>query len=187
MKRKAARHTVDKRGRSRRSDKKKFIQPQSLGEFHAMPKSSQEIWDKIGQVTTEVRLGATLTQASRKFGIDRRLVPRLGKPAFRKLSNGRWAAKKSDRLLRVLPLPSREGLIDIGVGDSRQATVIGKYWNAVDLYINTGDDSGLHVFQGKHIVDADGKRVLLMTDIHELDRQGSAGNLSFETLYARVA
>jgi len=152
-----------------------------------MPKSTQEIWDKIGQVTTEVRLGATLTQASRKFGIDRRLVSRLGKPAFRKLNNGRWAAKKSDRLLRVLPLPSREGLIDIGVGDSRQATVIGKYWNAVDLYLNTGDHSGLHAFQGKHIVDTDGKRVLLMTDIRELDRQGSAGNLSFETLYARVA
>jgi hypothetical protein len=187
MKRKPARRTVDKRGRSRRSDKKKFIQPRSLGEFLAMPKSSQEIWDKIGQVTTEVRLDATLTQASRKFGIARRLVSRLGKPAFRKLSNGRWAAKKSDRLLRVLPLPSREGLIDIGVGDSRQATVIGKYWNAVDLYLSRGDDSGLNAFQGKHIIDADGKRVLLMTDIRELDRLGSAGNLSFESLYARVA
>jgi hypothetical protein len=187
MKHKPAGHTVDKRGRSRRSTNKKFVQPQSLKDFLVMPKSSQEIWDAIGQATTEVRLGATLTQASRKFGIDRRLVSRLGKPAFRKLSNGRWAAKKSDRLLRVLPLPSREGLIDIGVGDSRQATVIGKYWNAVDLYINTGDDSGLHAFQGKHIIDADGKSVLLMTDVRELDRLGSAGNLSFESLYARVA
>jgi hypothetical protein len=187
MKRKPARHTVDKRGSSRRSDQTKFIQPRSLTEFFAMPKSSQDIWDAIGQVTTEVRLGATLTQASRKLGIDRRLVSRLGKPAFRKLSNGRWAAKKSDRLLRVLRLPSREGLIDIGVGDSRQATVIGKYWNAVDLYINTGDDSGLHAFQGKHIIDADEKSVLLMTDVRELDRLGSAGNLSFESLYARVA
>jgi len=65
--------------------------------------------------------------------------------------------------------------------------VIGKYWNAVDLYLNTGDDSGLDAFQGKHIIDADGKRVLLMTDVRELDRLGSAGNLSFESLYARVA
>jgi hypothetical protein len=158
-----------------------------LEEFLAMPKSSQEIWDKIGQVTTEVRLGTTLTQASRKFGIDPRMVKRLAKPGLRKLRNGRWAAKKSDRLLRVLPLPSREGLIDIGVGDSRQATVIGKYWNAVDLYLSSGDESALHAFQGKYMIDSDGKRVPLMTDIHELDRLGSAGNLSFESLYARVA
>jgi len=77
MKRKPAHRTVDNRGRSRRSNNKKFIQPRSLGEFLAMPKSNQEIWDAIGQVTTEVRLGATLTQASIKFGVDRRLVSRL--------------------------------------------------------------------------------------------------------------
>jgi hypothetical protein len=186
MKRKPARHTV-RRVRSRRSNKKKFIQPRSLEEFLTMPKSSQELWDTIGQVTTEVRLGATLTQASRKFGVDRRLVSRLGKPAFRKLSNGRWAAKKSDRLLRVLPLPSREGLIDIGVGDSRQATLVGRYWNAVDLYRDTGVSASLYTFDGTYIIDADGKRFPLMTDTREIDRLGSAGNLSFESLYARVA
>jgi len=158
-----------------------------LEEFLAMPTRRQELWDAIGQVTTEVRLGATLTQASRKFDIDPRTVQRLAKPALRKLKNGRWAAKKSDRLLRVLPLPNREGLIDIGVGDSRQSTVIGKYWNAVDLYLRTGDASSLQAFQGNDIIDADGKPVPLMTDIRELDRLGSAGSLSFESLYARVA
>lgn len=187
MKRRPARHTVGKPGGPRRSRQKRFIQPRSLAEFLAMPTHSQEVWDVIGQVTTEVRLGSTLTQASRKFHIDPRMVRQRARPALRKLRNGRWAVKKSDRLLRVLPLPSREGLIDIGVGDSRQATVIGKYWNAVDLYRNTGDDSGLHAFHGEHIIDADGKRVPLMTDTHELDRLGSAGNLSFETLYSRVA
>ena len=187
MKRKQTQHKVNRRRRSSRSNTQRFIQPRSLGEILAMPSRRQEIWDAIGQVTTEMRLGATLTQASRKFDIDPRTVQRLAKPALRKLKNGRWAAKKSDRLLRALPLPSREGLIDIGVGDSRQASVIGKYWNAVDLYLRTGDASSLHAFQGKDIIDADGKRVPLMTDIHELDRLGSAGNLSFESLYARVA
>ena len=67
------------------------------------------------------------------------------------------------------------------------ASVIGKYWNAVDLYLNTGDDSALDAFQGKYIIDADGGRFFLMTNIRELDRLGSAGNLSFESLYARVA
>jgi hypothetical protein len=152
-----------------------------------MPERSQDLWRNIGQVTTEIRLGAPLAYASRKFRVDPRTVQRHAKPALRKLSNGRWAAKKSDRLLRVLPLPSPEGLIDIGVPDSQQASVIGHYWNAVDAYIHTGDESSLKRFHGKYIIDADGKKIPLMTDTHELDRLGSAGNLSFESLYARVA
>ena len=35
------------------------------------------------------------------------------------------------------------------------------------------------------IVDANGKRAALMTDLDDLDRLGSAGELSFESLYAR--
>ena len=114
-------------------------------------------------------------------------MQRLAKPALRKLRNGRWAAKKHDRLLRVLSLPSPQGLIEVGVQDSRQATVIGKYWNAVDLYRDTGDATAIEPFWGKYIIDASGKRVPLLTDLQVLDRLGSAGVLSFETLYARVA
>ena len=147
----------------------------------------QERWNAIGQVTTEVRLGATLNQASQKFHIDPRTVQRKTKGVLRKLRNGRWVARKSDRLLRVLPLPSAQGLIEVGLQDSRQATVIGKYWNAVDLYRATGDGSALVAFRGTYITDVEGKRVPLLTDLSELDRLGSAGVLSFESLYARVA
>jgi len=158
-----------------------------LAEFLAMPARRQDIWDAVGQVTTEVRSGATLAQASRKFHIDPRTALRLGRPALRKLRNGRWVARKSDRLLRVLPMPTPKGLIDIGVPDSRQATLVGNYWNAVDLHRGTGDSSALRPFQEKYITDADGKRVPFMTDTDELDRLASAGQLSFESLYARVA
>ena len=89
--------------------------------------------------------------------------------------------------MRVLSLPSARGLIEVGLRDSRQATVIGKYWNAVDLYRDTGDGSALVAFRGTYITDAEGKRVPLLTDLSELDRLGSAGVLSFESLYARVA
>jgi hypothetical protein len=187
MKYRPVRHKTNKQHVSLRSMRKSFVQPRSLEEFLAMPERYQDVWRNIGQVTTEVRSGSTLAQASRKFDIDPRTVQRLAKPALRKLRNGRWAAKKSDRLLRVLPLPSPQGLIDVGVPDSRQATLIGYYWNAVDLYLGTGDASALQAFQGEDIVDAEGRRVPLMTDLRELDRQESAGNLSFESMYARVA
>jgi len=152
-----------------------------------MSEQDQELWKNVGQTVTEVRTGVSLRQASRKFNLGPRTVQRLARPALRKLRNGRWAAKPHDRLLRVLVIPARKGLREIGVRDSRQASLIGKYWTAVDKYRDTGDASALREFRGKYIVDASGKRVRLLTSLRELDRLGSAGVLSFETLYARAA
>lgn len=84
-------------------------------------------------------------------------------------------------------MPTAQGLIDIGVPDSGQATLVGKYWNAIELYRGTGDASSLHFFGGEFIIDADGRPVPFMTDTDELDRLESAGQLSFESLYSRVA
>ena len=39
----------------------------------------------------------------------------------------------------------------------------------------------------EHVTDADGKQLPLLTDVEVLNRLGSAGILSFESLYARVA
>ncbi len=130
--------------------------------------------------------GVSLRQASREFEIDPRTVVRLGRPALRKRANGRYKAKASDRLLRVLVVPTREGLREIAVRDSRQASQVAEYWNAVHRYLETGDDSALRKFRRKRITDANGVRVPLLTDFDELDRLGSAGVLSFESLYAKA-
>ena len=130
--------------------------------------------------------GVSLRQASREFGLDPRTVVRLGGSALRKRANGRYKAKASDRLLRVLRVPTREGLREIAVRDSRQASQVAEYWNAVHRYLETGDDSALRKFRRKRITDANGVRVPLLTDLGELDRLGSAGVLSFESLYAKA-
>jgi hypothetical protein len=114
-------------------------------------------------------------------------VLRAAPAAFRKLKNGRYEAKPIDRILRVVVVPTRKGLREIGVRDSRQASLIGRYWTAVERYRDTGDASALREFRGKHVTDAAGKRIRLLTDRGTLDRLGSAGLLSFETLYARAA
>jgi hypothetical protein len=176
-----------KQRRSGRLTKSKFVPPRTLEEFFAMSERDQEFWGNVAQVVTEVREGASLRQASRKFDLNPRTVPQLAGPALRKLRNGRWAAKTHDRLLRVLLIATRKGLREIGVRDSRQASLLGKYWTAVDRYRDTGDASALREFRGKHITDATWKRVRLLTDRRALDRLGSAGMLSFETLYARAA
>ena len=106
---------------------------------------------------------------------------------MRKLRNGRWVARPNDHLLRVLVIPTRNGLHEIGVTDFRQASLLGRYWAAVDRYRDTGDASALREFRGKHIIDAKRKEFRLLTDLRALDRLGSAGVLSFESLYARAA
>jgi hypothetical protein len=185
MKRKEVGHKVNKRRGSHRSVK--FVSPRTVEEFFAMSERDQDLWSSIGQVVTEVREGASLHHASRKFDLDPRMLQRRAPSALRKLRNGRWAARPNDHLLRVLVIPTQKGLIEIGLRDSRQASLLGKYWTAVDRYRDTGDASALREFRGKYLIDADGKRVRLLTDLRALDRLGSAGVLSFESLYARAA
>lgn len=167
--------------------KRMFVPPRTLEEFFAMPEGDRDIWANVAQAVTEVRQGTSLRQAARKFALDPRVVQQRAPSALRKLRNGRWAARPYDRLLRVLIRATPKGLREIAVRDSRQASLLGKHWTAVERYRDTGDASALREFHGKYIVDSTGKRHRLLTDLRTLDRLGSAGVLSFETLYARAA
>lgn len=186
-KKKKSRGKRGKRNGSTLVRKRTFSEPRSIDDYNAMSDGNQQLWDDVGQITTEVRDGSSLNRAARKFGRDPRIVHRLAKQALRKLRNGRWAAKRTDNLLRVLQMPTSQGLDEVALSDSRQATVLGNYWNAVDLYRNTGDASRLEEFDDQYIIDAAGNHLPLLTDLRTLDRLGSAGVLSFETLYGRAA
>ena len=161
--------------------------PRSVEEFFALPESDRDFWNDVGQIATEVRGGGSLSRVARKYHRNPRKLLQAAPAAFRKLKNGRYAAKPIDHVLRVLVMLDRKGLREIGVRDSRQASLLGKYWTAVERYRDTGDASGLREFRGKHIIDASGRRHRLLTNLRALDRLGSAGMLSFETLYAKAA
>lgn len=152
-----------------------------------MSRESQDLWDRIVQVPARVRSGLSLPKASREFGLTPSQVLRHAPSAFRKLRNGRYVAKVTDRLLRILVIPSKKGLIDIALRDSRQASLIGEYWVAVERYLSPRNDPGIKRFKRVHITDASGKRIRLLTDPDELQRQGSAGNFRFESMYGRTA
>ena len=176
-----------KQRRSSRASSSKQLAPQTAKEYFAKPERFQDRWTRVTHVISRMRTdGVSLRQASREFGVDPRTVLRLGGSALRKRTNGRYAAKLRDRLLRVLVVPTHEGLREVAVRDSRQASQLAEYWAAVQLYLETGDASAVRRFRGKHITDETGKRIPLLTDLQELDRLGNAGVLSFESLYARV-
>lgn len=126
----------------------------------------------------------SLRKASREFDVDPGLVIRLGKSALRKRKNGQYAAKPTDTLLRMLAIPTPEGVREVAIRSSEQASRLGKYWAAVQRYLQTGDSSALKRFHRKSINDASGKKVALILDTAQLDRLGSAGVLTFESLYA---
>lgn len=175
------------RSRPQRSQRT-HVSPRTAKEYSAMPERSQDRWDRVAHVISKMRSeNVSLSKASREYGVSPRTVARLGASALRKRPNGRYAAKSHDRLLRVLVIPTNKGTDEIAVRDSRQATQLAEYWIAVHKYLQTGDASSIKKFRSKSITDANGKRVRLVTDLDELNRLGSAGAFSFESLYARAS
>ena len=173
---------------SNRAAKNNRLAPTNSIEFFALPLRKQDGWTQMTHVITKMRTdNVSLQQASREYKLDPRTVVRLGGSALRKRANGRYAPKPSDRLLRVLVILTPEGPREIALRDSRQASEVAKHWDAVQRYLQKGDDSVLPRFRHIRISDAKGVRVRLLTDVEEIDRFGNAGVLSFESLYARTA
>jgi hypothetical protein len=177
-----------KRNASRRSNSSSFRAPRTAKELFARPRKFQEKWNRVVQVPSEMRSkGLTLRQASRQFGVTSNVVLRLAGSAFRKNKNGKYMAKTKDHLLRILLLPSNKGLREVPIRDSRQASLIGEYWSAVEKFLVRGDASFLRKLRRRSVKDASGKRVRLLMNLEELNRQGSAGVLRFESIYGRNA
>lgn len=179
---------ASKNSRSRRGQRVGNRAPRTAEDFFAMSERAQDTWTRATHVITKMRSDkASLPEASREYGIDPRIVARLARPALKKGANGRYAAKAKDSLLRVLVIPTTDGLQEIALRDSRRASQLGEYWSAVQKYLETGDVSALRKIRRKTIADASGKRFRLLKDVGDLDRLGSAGVLSFESLYAKAA
>jgi len=162
--------------------------PRTAEQFFAMPDEQREQFNRVTHVIQKMRREEmSLTRAAEGFGLDRRKVIRLGGSAIRKGKNGRYAAKSYDRLLRVMVIPSLEpgGRTEVAVRDSRTASKLAVYFDAIHKYQATGDRSGLKKFKDLKLLDANGQQIPLLTDPVELRKLGSAGVLSFESLYAR--
>src|SRR6266478_698063 len=135
------RHTKMKAAQKRRSSQlaRKSVRPQTAEQFFAMPESSRETLIGVANAISKMRAdGVSLTKASREFGVTPRTVKRLAASALRKLSNGRYATKPSDRIFRVvIAVTQRKGPAEVATKDFRQASKAGKHSAAVQRYIET--------------------------------------------------
>ena len=76
--------------------------------------------------------------------------------AFKKINN-KWVPKKFDRISRVIKINENGTEKSIEIKDSRIASSIGSYHNAVKQFLNTSDKKSLSEFRNKRIKDAHGK------------------------------
>jgi hypothetical protein len=188
MKRRPKEEFASKSRRSHPTSQTQFAAPRTIEEYFALTAEQQDLYRRSTHAVTQMRAEKdSLPRASGDSGIDAATVLQLAGSALRKSASGRYEAKSSDRLLRVLAIPTLEGVGEIATRDSREASRLATYWDYVQIYLQTGDPAGLEQFEGTHITDANGVQVPLITDLEELDRLGSAGELSFETIYTGAA
>ena len=124
--------------------------------------------EKSLEVLSEVRRNKkSLTRASKDRGISiKSVLQHTG--AFKKFGN-RWLPKAYDRISRVMAINENGRIVSIEVRDSRTASKIGRYHNAVKKYLETGDDTELKKFEDTKIRDAQGNTHTLETDADTID------------------
>lgn len=134
------------------------------------------------------RTDLNLSQAIRIFNkenpgtpITARTVKKYVEPGLKKKS-GKWITKKYDRLMRLMRMPTKKGAIWIEVRDSRSATKIAHYWNAVQHFLDTGETNQLKRFHHEYIQS--GKlQYRFITDPEQILRFADFGEFRFESIY----
>src|SRR5271168_3984564 len=77
--------------------------PTTARRYYSRSRTFQATWDSVAHVISKMRSErVSLRKASKEFGIDPNIVLKLGRSALRKQSNGKYAAKKTDGLLRIM-------------------------------------------------------------------------------------
>jgi len=75
---------------------------------------------------------------------------------FKKV-NGKPVVKRWDRIKRVMRVNTSGKEKSVEIRDSRTASVVGRYHNAVKQFLNTGDKTKLSKFRNKKVKDSTGK------------------------------
>lgn len=164
----------------------------SLRDLNALsPKSRQKRNDALNVVgimrRSEMNLAQAVKEHNRNYPDSRISVSAMkkyAKPALVK-RGGRIKAKSYDRLLRVMRVPSPFGAELREVKDSRTASQVAKYENAVKTYLYTGDESQLGQFQSKYF-RSNRLQYRFITDTDILDRLAEFGELEFESIYTQL-
>ena len=99
---------------------------------------------------------------------------------------GRWAAKRYDRIMRPMMIPTSHGVIEKEVRDSRSASKIANRWNEIRDFLATGDASQLRR-SGNEYVQSGKVRYRLLTDPETIEKLADFGEFRFESIYQELS
>jgi hypothetical protein len=85
-----------------------------------------------------------------------------------------------------MAVPFADGVSMETITSSREASLLGKYWNAVKRYKHTGDVSHLDRFRGKEIT-VRGRKVALLTDKDALDTLARSGEMDGDDVISETS
>ncbi len=140
------------------------------------------------QALTYLRRGQSLRQAAREAQTTVQAVLRYAGSALTRGPRGRYVPRPIERLYRPLRLITTQGVVEVGVRDSRTASLLARHANAVRHYLETGDAAPLAAFRGRTVrAEKRGYRLLDDRDLALLDQLGAAGEARFEDLYVWAA
>jgi hypothetical protein len=120
----------------------------------------------------------SLTAAAREAHTTPNTVMKWTGSELAEKRGGRRVVTKADRLLRTMRVVSSDGVVEVEVRGSRQATRIAQHMNAVKVFLDTGDDEALRRLRGVkvagHVLETDPDKIEELARVHEL---------SFEDIY----
>lgn len=151
-----------------------------------MEETRDQARDRALAALGDLRRGQSLTAAADSAGTTVPTVLRHVGRAITQLPNGRYEAKPWDRFQRSVRILTASGPERITVKDSRTASKIGRYWNAVDNFVLNGDSEALENFSRKFF-QVNGVKHEFLTDLGLIERLAFAGEISFEDLYTEIS
>jgi len=110
----------------------------------------------------------TISQAANDNNITVRNVMKHTN-GFKKV-NGKPVVKRWDRIKRVIRINTDGKEKSVEIRDSRTASVVGRYHNAIKQFLNTGDKTKLSKFRNKKVKDSKGKLHRLETRPNKIIR-----------------
>ena len=120
------------------------------------------------QILRLMRKGVPYSKAVEKTGINKKdIIRNLGKYLYK--SKGKWKVTTTDRIEVEMLIYERDaGQISIVTTNSKDRTLIGSYFNAINRALKTGDSSLLKRFTDIQITDANGIKHFFVTDLERL-------------------
>jgi hypothetical protein len=124
------------------------------------------------------REGLSLTAASRKASTTPATVRRHAGAALDQ--RGRTVAVKPvDRLRRRMKVLTPDGVIDLDLRSSRQASLAAEHWAAVRHFLATGDTAPLAAMRGVRVAGVD-----LETNPDRIEAWGRIGEIDLDDIYS---